>query len=140
MVTVKNIQIAHLAIVVDDIQTALNFWQDAMGLEMAELRDVPAEAARVAFLPVGESEIELVQPTNADSGMAKFLAKRGAGMHHICLADEDIEAMMQALKAKGVRLINEAPLTGADGRRYAFIHPQSATGVLVELYEMTKTP
>lgn len=140
MVTVKNIRIAHLAIVVDDIQTALNFWQDAMGLEIAELRDIPAEAAQVAFLPVGDSEIELVQPTNADSGMAKFLAKRGAGMHHICLAVEDIEATMQELKAKGVRLINEAPLTSADGRRYAFIHPQSATGVLVELYEMTKTP
>lgn len=138
MVTVKNIRIAHLAIVVDDIQTALNFWRDAMGLEMAELRDVPAEAAQVAFLPVGDSEIELVQPTNADSGMAKFLAKRGAGMHHICLGVEDIKATMEKLKTKGVRLINEAPLTGVDGRRYAFIHPQSATGVLVELYEVTK--
>ncbi|MBN1538396.1 MAG: methylmalonyl-CoA epimerase [Anaerolineales bacterium] len=138
MVTVKTIRIAHLAIVVEDIQTALDFWRDAVGLEMAELRDVPAEAARVAFLPVGDSEIELVQPTTQDSGMAKFLAKRGAGMHHVCLEVDDIEAAMEQLKARGVRLIHEAPLTGADGRRYAFIHPQSATGVLVELYETVK--
>lgn len=128
-------KINHAAIVVDDIDRALEFWRDALGLELAELREVPAEAARVAFLPVGDSEIELVQPVTTDSGMAKFLEKRGAGLHHICLEVADIEAAMEQLKARGARLINEKPLTGADGRRYAFIHPQSATGVLVELYE-----
>lgn len=128
-------KINHAAIVVDDIDRALEFWRDALGLELAELREVPAEAARVAFLPVGDSEIELVQPVTIDSGMAKFLEKRGAGLHHICLEVADIEAAMEQLKARGARLINEKPLTGADGRRYAFIHPQSATGVLVELYE-----
>ncbi|NMC13006.1 MAG: methylmalonyl-CoA epimerase [Chloroflexi bacterium] len=128
-------KINHAAIVVDNIDRALEFWRDALGLELAELREVPAEAARVAFLPVGDSEIELVQPVTTDSGMAKFLEKRGAGLHHICLEVADIEAAMEQLKARGARLINEKPLTGADGRRYAFIHPQSATGVLVELYE-----
>lgn len=131
----KNIQLAHVAVVVEDVEKALEFWCDALGLELAEVREVPAEAARVAFLPVGDSQIELVQPTTTDSGMAKFLAKRGAGLHHVCLEVADIEAAMVQLKAKGARLINETPLTGADGRRYAFIHPQSASGVLVELYE-----
>jgi methylmalonyl-CoA/ethylmalonyl-CoA epimerase len=135
---VKNNSIAHIAIVVEDVEKALEFWRDALGLELAELRDVPTEAARVAFLPVGDSEIELVQPTSEDSGAAKFLAKRGAGMHHLCLEVDDIEAVMTQLKAKGVRLIHDSPLTGADGRRYAFIHPKSATGVLVELYETVK--
>lgn len=130
-----HIQLAHVAVVVEDVEKALDFWRGVLGLEMKELRDAPAEAARVAFLPVGESEIELVQPTSTDSGMARFLSKHGAGLHHICLEVEDIEAAMDQLKAKGVRLINETPLTGADGKRYAFIHPQSATGVLVELYE-----
>lgn len=134
----SNMGINHIAIVVEDIEAALSFWRDALGLDLKEQRDVPAEAAQVAFLPVGDSEIELVQPTNPDSGMAKFLAKRGAGLHHICLEVDDIEATMSQLKAKGVRLIHEAPLTSADGRRYAFIHPQSATGVLVELYEIAK--
>lgn len=128
-------EIAHVAVVVDDVEKALEFWRDALGLELAELRDVPAEAARVAFLPVGDSEIELVQPTTSDSGLAKYLAKHGPGMHHICLEVDDIEATMAQLKTKGIRLIHDTPLTGADGRRYAFIHPQSATGVLVELYE-----
>ncbi len=136
MLRIKKVN--HIAVVVDDIHAALGFWRDVLGLELTELRDVPAEAAQIAFLPVGDSEIELVQPTTADSGIAKFMAKRGAGMHHICLEVDDIESAMAQLKAKGVRLIHDAPMTGADGKRYAFIHPQSATGVLVELYETTE--
>jgi len=125
----------HIAVLVEDIPAALNFWRDTLGLDVKEQRDVPAEAARVAFLPVGDSEIELVQPTTSDSGLAKYLSKRGSGMHHLCLEVDDIEVVMSQLKAKGVRLIHDTPLTDAKGRRYAFIHPQSATGVLVELYE-----
>lgn len=131
----KKIKFAHVAIVVEDVEKALGFWRDALGLEVAEQRNVPAEAARVAFLPVGDSEIELVQPTAPDSGLAKYLAKHGEGMHHLCLEVDDIETTIAQLKAKGVRLIHDTPLTDANGRRYAFIHPQSATGVLVELYE-----
>ncbi|MFZ5808451.1 MAG: methylmalonyl-CoA epimerase [Chloroflexota bacterium] len=131
----KITKINHVAIVVEDMQKALTFWQDTLGIELSELRDVPQEAAQVAFLPLGESEIELVFPTTADSGLAKYLAKRGPGMHHICLEVDDLEAALSRLKQLNVRLINEEPRTSTDGRRYAFIHPDSANGVLVELYE-----
>lgn len=129
-------KINHIAVAVDDIDKSLAFWRDALGLELAELRDVPVESAQIAFLPVGGSEIELVRPTTDDSGLAKYLAKRGAGMHHLCLETDDIDAMMVQLRAKNVRLINESPRTGADGKRYAFIHPESTGGVLVELYQV----
>jgi len=129
-------QINHVAIVVEDIEASLSFWRDALGIEMHELREVPAEKSKVAFLPIAGSEIELVQPTTDDSGIAKYLAKRGQGMHHVCLEVDDIVGMLAQLKAKGVRLINEDPRTAADGKRYAFIHPESASGVLVELYQI----
>lgn len=129
-------QINHVAVVVDDMDKALSFWRDALGLELHELRDVPAEKSQVAFLPLQGSEVELVRPTSDDSGIAKYLAKRGPGMHHICLEVDDIEGMLAQLKSKGMRLINEEPRTAADGKKYAFIHPESASGVLVELYEI----
>jgi methylmalonyl-CoA/ethylmalonyl-CoA epimerase len=129
-------QINHVAIVVEDIDESLAFWRDALGIEMHELRDVPAEKSKVAFLPVAGSEIELVQPTSDDSGIAKYLAKRGQGMHHVCLEVDDIDGMLAQLKAKGIRLINEQPKTASDGKRYAFIHPESSSGVLVELYQI----
>jgi methylmalonyl-CoA/ethylmalonyl-CoA epimerase len=100
------------------------------------MRDVPAEKSKVAFLPVAGSEIELVQPTSDNSGIAKYLVKRGQGMHHVCLEVDDIDGMLAQLKAKGVRLINEQPKTASDGKRYAFIHPESSSGVLVELYQL----
>ena len=118
------------------MEKALSFWRDALGLELHELRDVPVENSQVAFLPLAGSEVELVVPTSEDSGIAKYLAKRGPGMHHICLEVDDIGDMLAQLKAKGVRLINEQPRTSADGKRYAFIHPESTSGVLVELYEL----
>jgi len=129
-------QINHVAVVVDDMEKALSFWRDALGMDLHELRDVPTEKSQVAFLPLPGSEVELVQPTTDDSGIARYLAKRGPGMHHICLEVDDIEAMMAQLKAKGTRLINEEPCTAADGKRYAFIHPESTSGVLVELYQI----
>lgn len=128
--------INHVAIVVDDMEKSLHFWRDALGIELHELRDVPAEASQVAFLPVAGAEIELVRPTTEDSGLAKYLAKRGPGMHHVCLEVDDIDGMMARLKEKGIRLINESPRTAADGKRYAFIHPESTSGVLVELYQL----
>ena len=129
-------QINHVAVVVDDMEKSLSFWRDALGIELHELRDVPAEMSQVAFLPLAGSEIELVQPTTDDSGIAKYLAKRGPGMHHICLEVDDIEGMLAQLKAKGVRLINEQARTATDGKKYAFIHPESSGGVLVELYQI----
>ena len=129
-------QINHVAIVVEDIQASLGFWRDALGLELHELRDVPVEQSKIAFLPLAGSEIELVQPTSDDSGIAKYLAKRGPGMHHVCLEVDDIDGMMQILKAKGIQLINEEARVAADGKKYAFIHPKSTGGVLVELYQL----
>ena len=129
-------QIHHIAVVVDDMDKALSFWRDALGMELQELRDVPAEKSQVAFLPLSGSEVELVRPTTDDSGIAKYLAKRGPGMHHICLEVDDIAGMISQLRSKGVRLINEEPNTAADGKKYAFIHPESTSGVLVELYQV----
>jgi methylmalonyl-CoA/ethylmalonyl-CoA epimerase len=129
-------KINHVAVVVDDMEKALSFWRDALGMELHELRDVPAEKSQVAFLPLEGSEVELVVPTSDDSGISKYLAKRGPGMHHICLEVDDILGMLAQLKAKGIQLINEEPRIGADGKKYAFIHPKSTSGVLVELYEL----
>lgn len=126
----------HVAVVVDDMEKSLSFWRDALGIALHELRDVPAEKSQVAFLPVAGVEVELVMPTTDDSGIAKYLAKRGAGMHHICLEVDDIAGMMSQLKTKNIRLINEEPRTAAGGKKYAFIHPESTGGVLVELYQL----
>jgi len=126
----------HVAVVVEDMEKSLSFWRDALGIHLHELRDVPAEKSQVAFLPVAGAEVELVMPTTDDSGIAKYLAKRGPGMHHLCLEVDDIEGMMSQLKAKNIRLINEEPRTTSDGKKYAFIHPEATGGVLVELYQI----
>lgn len=126
----------HVAVVVDDMEKSLAFWRDALGIQLQELRDVPAEKSRVAFLPIAGAEVELVMPTTDDSGIAKYLAKRGPGMHHICLEVDHLVSMLAQLKVKNIRLINDEPRTSADGKKYAFIHPESTGGVLVELYQL----
>jgi methylmalonyl-CoA/ethylmalonyl-CoA epimerase len=128
--------INHVAVVVENMEASLAFWRDALGIELHEMRDVPAEQSQVAFLPLAGAEVELVMPTTEDSGIAKYLAKRGPGMHHICLEVDDIDGMMAQLRAKNVRLINEEARVGADGKKYAFVHPQATGGVLVELYQL----
>jgi len=130
------IKINHVAIVVENIDEALNFWRDALGLSMDHLEDVPSQLSKVAFLPVGSSKVELVAPTTDDSGMAKYLDNKGPGMHHICFEVSNIEEILFKLKEKGVRLINETPQE-LPGRKMAFIHPKSTGGVLIELYELT---
>jgi methylmalonyl-CoA/ethylmalonyl-CoA epimerase len=134
----RVLRIDHIAVLVDDLESPLKFWQEALGLELTHIKDVPAELAQIAFLPTGGSEIELVRPTTLDSGLGRYLEKRGPGMHHICLEVDDITGMLAQLKEKGVQLINEEPKTSTDGRKYAFIHPKSASGVMVELYELPK--
>lgn len=129
-------KINHVAIVVEDIDTALAFWRDQLGLRLDHIEDVPSQASKVAFLPVGEGEVELVEPTDPESRLAKYLSKRGEGMHHLCVEVDDIDGMLTQLKEKGVRLINEEPLD-LPGRRMAFIHPKSTNGVLLELYQLT---
>jgi methylmalonyl-CoA/ethylmalonyl-CoA epimerase len=125
----------HVAVVVADIDAALAFWRDALGLELAGVKDMPEQKSKIAFLPLGGSELELVQPTDAESGIAKNLAKRGPGMHHLCLEVRDLDATIGRLKGRGIRLTSEAPMTAADGRRMIFVHPESTGGVLLELYE-----
>ena len=134
MPKVKHVN--HVAVVVDDMEKALSFWRDALGMELHELRDVPSEKSQVAFLPLPGAEVELVKPTTDDSGIAKYLAKRGPGMHHICLEVDDIDGMMKQLRSRNIRLISDEPRTAADGKKYAFIHPESTAGVLVELYQV----
>jgi methylmalonyl-CoA/ethylmalonyl-CoA epimerase len=136
MARVKRID--HVAILVDDLEKTLAFWEEGLGMELTRTEDVPAEKSIVAFLPVGASEVELVKPTTDDSGLARYLEKRGPGIHHLCLEVDDIEGMLRRLKEKGIQLINETPVTGSGGKRYAFIHPKSANGVMVELYELVR--
>ena len=131
-------RVDHIAIVVGDIEEALKFWRDALGLELLQVEEVPEQESVVAFLPVGNGEIELVKPTTEESGVARYLRKRGPGIHHICFEVDDVQATLDNLKQKGVRLINEEAMTGSGGKKMAFIHPESTHGVLVELYELKK--
>ncbi|MBN1956081.1 MAG: methylmalonyl-CoA epimerase [Anaerolineae bacterium] len=131
-----SIHIHHIAIVVDDLDEALAFYQQALGLTLAERRAVPEEEVEIAFLPAGEGEIELLRPLDDRSGVARFLAKRGEGVHHVCLRVDDVEAAMARLQAAGAHLLSETPQVNPHGVRYVFVHPKSAHGVLVELYEV----
>jgi len=131
--TVKKID--HIGIVVQDIEAALKVYRDALGLELTKTEFVPEQQVKIAFLPTGESEIELVQPTTDDSGIARYLARRGEGIHHICLEVDDIEAALVQVAAQGMELIDKTPRTGSGGQKLAFVHPKSAHGVLIEFYE-----
>lgn len=135
---IKNIN--HVAFIVEEIEPALNFWRDVLGFEVEQVEEVPDQEVRIAFLPAGETKIELVEPASNDSGIARFLQKRGPGMHHICIEIEDIDAALRQLKANDIRLINDTPEISSDGRKYAFIHPQSTNGVLLELYQKADVP
>ena len=133
---IKNIN--HIAIIVPELEGALDFWEGALGLELARTESVPSEGVDVAFLPVGGSNVELLKPTVADSGVARFLEKRGPGIHHMCLEIDDIEAMMTRLREHNIQLINEQAVVGHGGRKYAFVHPEGTGGVLVELYRLNE--
>ena len=128
--------INHIAVIVPDLEGALNFWEGALGLKLARTESVPEEGVDVAFLPIGGSNVELLKPTVADTGVARFLEKRGAGIHHMCFEVDDIEATLAQLREHNIQLINEQPVAGHGGRKYAFVHPKSTGGVLVELYEL----
>jgi len=128
-------KINHIAIVTPDLAAATPFWAEALGLTVAHREHVAEQGVDVAMLPIGESSIELLQPTDMTSGVARFMEKRGPGIHHICLEVEDLDVALDRLKAAAVPLINEEPTIGAGGRRMAFIHPKGTGGVLVELYE-----
>lgn len=124
--------IDHLGIAVKSIAAARGFYE-ALGLKIVHEEEVPEEQVRTAMIPVGESRIELLEATNEDSPVGRFLAKRGEGLHHIALHVDDISGTLELLKARGVRLISEDLQIGAGGHLYFFIHPASAGGVLVEI-------
>lgn len=130
--------IHHIAIVVNDMEESLSFWRDALGIPLDHIKDVTEQESQVAFLPIGNSLIELVKPTTQNSGVARYLAKRGPGMHHLCIEVDNIENMLVKLRNKGMRVINDSSLISQDGTKYVFIHPESTGGVLVELYESQK--
>ena len=126
-------KINHLGIATKGIDEALKFWADALGLENIHTETVEDQKVRVAMLPIGESRIELLEPTSDDSPISKFLEKRGGGIHHIAVEVDDIEAALAKLKRKELRLIDEKPRIGAEGCLVAFVHPGSTGGVLLEL-------
>ncbi|HEX7998868.1 MAG TPA: methylmalonyl-CoA epimerase [Pyrinomonadaceae bacterium] len=131
-------KIEHIGIATRALDEALLFWRDALGLDVSETEEVAEQKVRVAMLPVGETRVELLEPTSDDSPVAKFIAKRGAGIHHIAVRVNDIRESLERLKKQGIRLIDETPRTGAGGCLVAFVHPSSANGVLLELVEHTQ--
>lgn len=131
-------KIEHIGIATRSLDDAIGFWRDALELEVVATEEVAEQGVRVAMLPIGETRVELLEPTSEASPVAKFLEKRGAGVHHIAVRVDDIRETLARLKEQGLRLIDEVPRVGAGGCLVAFIHPSSANGVLLELVEHTE--
>lgn len=130
----NDFKIDHLGIAVRSLDDALRFYRDQLGLNVAMRETVPQEKVNVAMLPVGESRIELLEASETDSVIGKFIEKRGEGLHHVALKVPDLNAAVEKLRASGARLLNE-PRTGAGGHLYVFVHPSSTGGVLLELIQ-----
>ncbi|MBW2440183.1 MAG: methylmalonyl-CoA epimerase [Deltaproteobacteria bacterium] len=131
----KVLKIDHLGIAVNSIDQGKTFWTDVLGLKFEGSETVAEQKVTTAFFPVGESEVELLESTAPDGPIAKYLEKKGEGIQHVAFRVENIEAALQELKEKGIRLIDEKPRQGAGGAKIAFLHPKSTSGVLVELCE-----
>jgi methylmalonyl-CoA/ethylmalonyl-CoA epimerase len=129
----KHLKIDHLGIAVPSLESAIAAYE-ALGFHVEETLDVPTEKVRTAFLPVGESHLELLEPTDPASVIARFLEKR-TGLHHVCVLVDDLDAALAEMRARGVPLLDETPRLGAGGCRVAFVHPRGAAGVLLELKE-----
>ncbi len=132
-------RIHHVAVVVRAMDEALAFWRDSLGLELDVVEDMTHDRVRIAFLPIGESKIELVEPTDDTTGVARFLAKSGEGVHHVCFEVANLAETLLRLEIDGIELIDTAPRKGAEGP-VAFLHPRSCHGVLVELIEASGGP
>ncbi len=133
LTTGRGTRIAHLGIAVESLEAILPFYRDILGMPEVPLDD--ADGARIRAVAAGESLVELLEPEKPESPIGKFLSKRGPGIHHICFAVDDLDAMLARCKARGIQLIDEVPRIGAEGKRIAFLHPKSTAGVLVELSE-----
>jgi methylmalonyl-CoA/ethylmalonyl-CoA epimerase len=125
--------IAHVGIAVESIEAILPFFRDVLGMPQLQMAD--SDGARIAAVESGESLIELLEPASADTPIGKYLARRGVGIHHICVAVGDLDATLQKCRLAGIQLIDETPRTGAEGKRIAFLHPKSTGGILIELSE-----
>ena len=132
-------KVHHVALIVASIDDALGFWRDTLGLQLETVMDLPTDRVRIAFLGVGESRIELVEPTDDTTGVARFLASKGEGFHHVCFEVPDLADTLRGLAAAGIELIDTTPRRGAEGP-VAFLHPRSGHGVLVELIEAPGGP
>ena len=129
-------KIHHVALIVRSIDDALGLWRDTLHLELETVMDIESDRVRIAFLGVGESKVELVEPTDDTTGVARFLASTGEGFHHVAFEVEDLGGTLEKLKRNGVELIDEEPKRGAGGTKVAFVHPKGAFGVLTELVEL----
>jgi methylmalonyl-CoA/ethylmalonyl-CoA epimerase len=132
-------KVHHVALIVTSIEASLGLWRDALGLDLETVMDIPNDHVRIAFLGVGESKIELVEPTDDTTGVARFLASKGEGFHHVCLEVPNLAEALLRLEIDGIELIDSAPRRGAEGP-VAFLHPRSCHGVLVELIEAPGGP
>ncbi len=132
-------KVHHVALIVASIETSLAFWRDALGLGLETVMDIPQDRVRIAFLTVGESKVELVEPTDDTTGVARFLANKGEGFHHVCFEVPNLAETLLHLEIEGMELIDTSPRRGAEGP-VAFIHPRSCHGVLVELIEAPGGP
>lgn len=131
--TPNGIRIAHVGIALASLEAAMPFYREILGMEPVELAD--SDGARIEAFQAGESLVELLEPENPDTPIGKFIAKRGPGIHHICFAVPNLDAVLERCRTAGVRLIDDKPRIGAEGKRIAFIHPSSTSGILVELTE-----
>ncbi|PYQ65075.1 MAG: methylmalonyl-CoA epimerase [Acidobacteria bacterium] len=134
--SVSAFRLDHIGIAVSSIDQAVGLYE-ALGLKETRREIVESQEVRTAFLPIGDTRLELLEPVGSDSPVAKFLAKRGPGIHHICFAVPDLEGALADLRGRGFRLVHQSPVPGADGRRVAFLHPSAGQGVLIELSEGT---
>ena len=131
--TPQGIRIAHVGIALEALNSALPFFRDVLGLDRVEIND--SDGARIEAFQAGESLVELLEPEGENTPIGKFIAKRGPGIHHICFAVDDLDAALSRCRDAGIRLIDEVPRVGAEGKRIAFLHPSSTAGILIELSE-----
>ncbi|MBL3539375.1 methylmalonyl-CoA epimerase [Aminivibrio sp.] len=131
----KPIMVDHIGIAVKSIDEALAFWQSALGVQCTGVEEVEEQKVKTAFLPIGDTEVELLEATSDESPVAKFIEKKGEGIHHLAIRVENIETALAELKGKGIRLIDETPRYGAGGAKIAFVHPKSTGGILLEISE-----